>query len=167
MAGSAPGRKLLLISNSVCHDKPYLGHCAAAIRQFLGGATKITFVPYAARDWNGYAHQVRGDSGEPARRASSIPAVRRARRRHSGILNPPPADTRRARAAAVRCVSRRRARPPVTHRAISRAGPTRAGRGAATPVKRARIAEKQLGLDTLPRGRRRRAGSGSRASSES
>jgi dipeptidase E len=60
MTGSAPGKKLLLISNSVCHDKPYLNHCAVAIRQFLGDATKITFVPYAARDWDGYTRQVRG-----------------------------------------------------------------------------------------------------------
>ena len=60
MAGPAPGGKLLLISNSVCHGKPYLNHCAVAIRQFLGDATKITFVPYAARDWDGYARQVRG-----------------------------------------------------------------------------------------------------------
>jgi dipeptidase E len=59
MAGAALGNKLLLISNSVCHDKPYLSHCAVAIRQFLGDATKITFVPYAAKDWDGYTRQVR------------------------------------------------------------------------------------------------------------
>ena len=52
-------RKLLLISNSVCHGRPYLEHCAYAIRQFLGGATTITFVPYAAKDWDGYTGQVR------------------------------------------------------------------------------------------------------------
>jgi dipeptidase E len=64
MADPALGKKLLLISNSVCHNKPYLSHCAGAIRQFLGDATKITFVPYAARDWNGYARQVRGALAE-------------------------------------------------------------------------------------------------------
>jgi hypothetical protein len=30
MAAPASGNKLLLISNSVCHGKPYLSHCAAA-----------------------------------------------------------------------------------------------------------------------------------------
>jgi dipeptidase E len=52
-------KKLLLISNSVCHGRPYLDHCAAAIREFLGGAGKIAFVPYASRDWDGYAARVR------------------------------------------------------------------------------------------------------------
>ena len=52
-------KKLLLISNSVCHGRPYLEHCADAIRQFLEGAATITFVPYAAKDWDGYASQVR------------------------------------------------------------------------------------------------------------
>ena len=60
MAYPARGKNLLLISNSVCHDRPYLDHCAVAIRQFLDGATKITFVPYAAKDWDGYTRQVRG-----------------------------------------------------------------------------------------------------------
>jgi dipeptidase E len=59
MAAPASGNRLLLISNSVCHGKPYLSHCAAAIRQFLGGTTRITFVPYASGDWDGYARQVR------------------------------------------------------------------------------------------------------------
>jgi dipeptidase E len=59
MAAPASGNKLLLISNSVCHGKPYLSHCAVAIRQFLGGTTRITFVPYASGDWDGYARQVR------------------------------------------------------------------------------------------------------------
>jgi peptidase E len=45
MADPALGKKLLLISNSVCHGRPYLDHCADAIRRFLGGVTTITFVP--------------------------------------------------------------------------------------------------------------------------
>ncbi len=59
MAGPAMNRKLLLISNSVCHGRQYLEHCAAAVRQFLGSASTITFVPYAAKDWDAYASQVR------------------------------------------------------------------------------------------------------------
>jgi dipeptidase E len=56
---SAENKKLLLISNSVSHQRAYLEHCADAVRQFLDGAGKITFVPYAAKDWDGYAAQVR------------------------------------------------------------------------------------------------------------
>ena len=52
-------RKLLLISNSVCHGRGYLEHCAGAIRDFLGGAARLTFVPFAARDWDAYTRQVR------------------------------------------------------------------------------------------------------------
>jgi dipeptidase E len=59
MSVSTPDNKLLLISNSVCHGRPYLDHCAAAVREFLAGAAKISFVPYAARDWDGYTRQVR------------------------------------------------------------------------------------------------------------
>ncbi|MBZ5723837.1 MAG: dipeptidase PepE [Acidobacteriia bacterium] len=59
MAGPALEKKLLLISNSVCHGRPYLDHCADAIRQFLSGVTTIAFVPYAAKDWDGYARRVR------------------------------------------------------------------------------------------------------------
>ena len=59
MAVSAGEKKLLLISNSFCHGRPYLDHCADAVRRFLAGATKVTFVPYAARDWDGYTRQVR------------------------------------------------------------------------------------------------------------
>jgi dipeptidase E len=56
MDGVQPG--LLLISNSVCHGRPYLAHCADAIRAFLGDITRITFVPFAAKDWDGYTNQV-------------------------------------------------------------------------------------------------------------
>lgn len=59
MTDATYDKKLLLISNSICHGMPYLSHCAGAIRQFLGDVTKITFVPYAARDWDGYARGVR------------------------------------------------------------------------------------------------------------
>jgi dipeptidase E len=59
MSDPAPGNKLLLISNSVCHCRPYLDHCAVALRQFLGDAPKVTFVPYASGDWDGYTRQVR------------------------------------------------------------------------------------------------------------
>ena len=59
MAGAELGKRLLLISNSVSHGRAYLEHCAGGIRQFLGGVTTITFVPYALKDWDGYASQVR------------------------------------------------------------------------------------------------------------
>ena len=48
MADPALGKKLLLISNSVCHDKPYLKHCAAAIRHLR--FHKIVSNGFNARD---------------------------------------------------------------------------------------------------------------------
>ncbi|MBI4176694.1 MAG: dipeptidase PepE [Candidatus Aenigmarchaeota archaeon] len=40
-------KKLLLVSNSILHGSGYLDHCEGEIRNFLGGAGKILFVPYA------------------------------------------------------------------------------------------------------------------------
>ncbi len=59
MADAEARKKLLLISNSVCHGRGYLEHCADAVREFLRGADTVTFVPYAAQDWDGYAASVR------------------------------------------------------------------------------------------------------------
>jgi dipeptidase E len=47
--------RLLLISNSTMHGGTYLGHCAAAIRDFLGqGRKRVLFVPYALADHDAY-----------------------------------------------------------------------------------------------------------------
>lgn len=50
--------RLLLISNSTNHESTYLDHCMDAIKQFLGEIDSLLFIPYASRDWDGYAKQV-------------------------------------------------------------------------------------------------------------
>jgi len=50
----------MLISNSKCPGQEYLGHCAEAIRAFLGDIKDVTFIPFAAarNDWGMYAMKV-------------------------------------------------------------------------------------------------------------
>ncbi|HVO79996.1 MAG TPA: dipeptidase PepE [Terriglobales bacterium] len=52
-------RRLLLISNSTLYGSEYLDHAADQIRDFLGAATRIAFVPFALHDRNRYASQAR------------------------------------------------------------------------------------------------------------
>lgn len=52
-------RRLLLISNSTSHGGGYLDHCAAALRDFLAGVTRVLFVPYALHDLDGYTAKAR------------------------------------------------------------------------------------------------------------
>ena len=51
--------RCLLISNSFSHGGSYLEHCADAIKQFLGSVKRITFVPFALKDWDAYTALVR------------------------------------------------------------------------------------------------------------
>jgi dipeptidase E len=55
--------RALLISNSTMHGGGYLQHCAATIRDFLGDARRVLFVPYALRDHDGYAMKARAAFG--------------------------------------------------------------------------------------------------------
>jgi dipeptidase E len=48
-------KRLLLISNSTQHGSGYLDHCEAEIRDFLGQASRIVFVPFALHDRASYA----------------------------------------------------------------------------------------------------------------
>jgi dipeptidase E len=48
-------RRLLLISNSTLHGGGYLDHAEAEIRDFLGDAKRVLFVPYAIFDRDKYA----------------------------------------------------------------------------------------------------------------
>jgi dipeptidase E len=48
-------RRLLLISNSTVHSRGYLDHAEKEIREFVGSATKVVFVPYAVHDRRAYA----------------------------------------------------------------------------------------------------------------
>jgi dipeptidase E len=51
--------RLLLISNSTLYGGGYLDHAEAEIRDFLGGRKGVLFIPYALRDWKGYAGKAR------------------------------------------------------------------------------------------------------------
>ena len=51
--------RALLVSNSTMHGGSYLQHCAAQIRDFLGRARKVLFVPYALHDHAGYASKAK------------------------------------------------------------------------------------------------------------
>jgi dipeptidase E len=48
-------RRLLLISNSTLHGRGYLDHAEAEIKNFLGRAAHIIFVPFAVHDRGNYA----------------------------------------------------------------------------------------------------------------
>jgi dipeptidase E len=59
MAGINSTTKLLLISNSTLHGQGYLDHAANEIREVIGNAHSILFVPYALYDRHAYASQAR------------------------------------------------------------------------------------------------------------
>ena len=51
--------RLLLISNSTLYGSGYLDHAESEIRDFLGDAKRVLFVPYALHDMDKYAAQAR------------------------------------------------------------------------------------------------------------
>ncbi|HEX7677995.1 MAG TPA: dipeptidase PepE [Thermoanaerobaculia bacterium] len=51
--------RLLLISSSNVHGYGYLDHSEAAMREFLGNARRVAFVPFAAHDHDVYTAKVR------------------------------------------------------------------------------------------------------------
>jgi dipeptidase E len=50
-------RRVLLISNSTLYGSGYLDHAESEIRDFLGPATRVAFVPFAAYERGRYADQ--------------------------------------------------------------------------------------------------------------
>ena len=52
-------RRLLLISNSTLYGSGYLDHAESAIRDFLGNASRVAFVPFALYDRAAYAARAR------------------------------------------------------------------------------------------------------------
>jgi dipeptidase E len=50
-------RRCLLISNSTAHGEGYLDHCEAEILDFLDGRDRLTFVPFALHDQEGYGRR--------------------------------------------------------------------------------------------------------------
>lgn len=51
--------RLLLISNSTQYGSGYLDHCSDEIKNFLGTAQQVAFVPFALHDWDAYTNTVR------------------------------------------------------------------------------------------------------------
>lgn len=50
--------RLLLLSNSKCFGQEYLEHAREAVREFLGPARRVAFVPFALHDQAGYTARV-------------------------------------------------------------------------------------------------------------
>jgi dipeptidase E len=58
-AGRSDAKRLLLISNSTPHGGGYLDHVESEIREFLGAARHLLFVPFALFDRDAYAELAR------------------------------------------------------------------------------------------------------------
>ncbi len=54
MSDFALRKRVLLISNSTLHGRGYLDHVEEEIRDFLGAARRVVFVPYALHDRHDY-----------------------------------------------------------------------------------------------------------------
>lgn len=65
-------RRLLLISNSTQHGSGYLDHCAGEVRDFLGGVSRVLFVPFALHDRDGYAATARERFGRMGYEVASL-----------------------------------------------------------------------------------------------
>jgi dipeptidase E len=55
MTGIDAIRRLLLVSNSTLHGSGYLDHAEREIRELVGSANEVVFVPYAVHDLRAYA----------------------------------------------------------------------------------------------------------------
>jgi len=73
-------RRLLLFSNSSDHGRGYLDHGIDAIRELLGGRSRILFVPFALADREAYAERFRGRLGEAGFEVEALTADGRGRR---------------------------------------------------------------------------------------
>ena len=54
MNNGTRAKRVLLISNSTLHGSGYLDHAESEIRDFLGGAARIAFIPFAMYDRKAY-----------------------------------------------------------------------------------------------------------------
>lgn len=52
-------KRLLLISNSTTYGERYLEHCESQIRDILGPARRVVFIPFALHDRDGYTARAR------------------------------------------------------------------------------------------------------------
>jgi len=51
--------RAILLSNSTCHGRAYLDHAIDEIAEFLGGAKRVAFVPFALNDHTSYGAKVK------------------------------------------------------------------------------------------------------------
>src|SRR6266852_75497 len=72
MARIEDAKRLLLISNSTLHGSGYLDHAEKEIRDFIGGATSVLFVPYAVHDRRAYVAKAQERFREMGLSLSSI-----------------------------------------------------------------------------------------------
>ncbi|HSP13507.1 MAG TPA: dipeptidase PepE [Thermoanaerobaculia bacterium] len=68
--------RLLLISSSAVHGYGYLDHAEAQIRDFLGKARRVAFVPFALFDRDAYTAKVRERLGLMGYEVSQVNAAR-------------------------------------------------------------------------------------------
>jgi dipeptidase E len=59
VSATSTSPRLLLLSNSMQHGLDYLAHAEPAIHEHLHGIHRLTFVPFALADHEGYAAKVR------------------------------------------------------------------------------------------------------------
>jgi dipeptidase E len=71
--------RVLLLSNSTQHGRGYLDHAEAALRDFLGPARKVAFVPFAEFDLDAYA-------AKAASRLAALGCEVESLHRHPGAL---------------------------------------------------------------------------------
>jgi dipeptidase E len=67
-------KRLLLLSNSTNHGAGYLDHAFPAIRELLGPARSLAFVPFALKEREGYAAKVAGRFGPEGIVVREVPA---------------------------------------------------------------------------------------------
>ena len=63
------GKRILLDSNPTIHGQGYLDHAEAEIRNFLGDARTVVFVPFALYDRQAYTAQARDRFGKTEHRS--------------------------------------------------------------------------------------------------
>jgi dipeptidase E len=64
--------RVLLISSSNVHGTGYLDHAEPEIQDFLGPVRRVLFLPWALKDWDGYAAKVRERLGRMGYAVDSI-----------------------------------------------------------------------------------------------
>jgi dipeptidase E len=80
MEDGAAAKRVLLISNSTLHGSGYLDHAESEIRDFLGDAADIAFIPFAMYDRKAYAAKTQERFRAMGCQLTSVSDVSNARR---------------------------------------------------------------------------------------